>query len=185
MGMFDSVWVKCPTCGEENEFQSKSGECILGQYDLDNCPADVMANVNRHSPCECDCGTLYEVDIPSRKAIAIPLPKEPEKIGSDDKEHRKRLAILELHLGSEYYRLGEFHNNISNAMEEYNLSNEPAEQQDIPMEKDAVNFGIWLSKNEAESLATDHWRFRNNSTHTTAQLYKIYKIESPKEEKES
>lgn len=24
MGMFDSVWVKCPKCGTENEFQTKS-----------------------------------------------------------------------------------------------------------------------------------------------------------------
>ena len=69
MGMFDSVMVKCPNCGQENEFQSKSGECFLEVYTLENCPDDVMANVNRHSPCECDCGTKYEVDIENRKAI--------------------------------------------------------------------------------------------------------------------
>lgn len=70
MGMFDTVWVKCPNCGEENNFQSKSGECILGNYDLEDAPDDVMVNVNRHAPIECDkCKCKYEVDIPNKKAI--------------------------------------------------------------------------------------------------------------------
>lgn len=69
MGMFDSVWIKCPNCGEENEFQSKSGECLLGNYDLDNCPEDVLQDVNRHSPVVCECGASYSVDIVSRKVI--------------------------------------------------------------------------------------------------------------------
>ena len=68
--MFDSVWVKCPQCGEENDFQSKSGECILGNYNLDECPEDVLQNINRHSPIECEeCGCKYEVDIVNRKAV--------------------------------------------------------------------------------------------------------------------
>lgn len=71
MGCYDTVWVKCPKCGIENSFQSKSGECLLDDYDLENCPDDVMANVNRHSPCHCECGTTYEVDIVNRKAIIV------------------------------------------------------------------------------------------------------------------
>lgn len=80
--MFDSVWVKCPKCGSENEFQSKSGMKILGCYDLENAPEDVMIDVNRHSPCECEeCGTLYEVDVLNRVAIlsSILSFKEPSK----------------------------------------------------------------------------------------------------------
>lgn len=73
MGMFDSVWVKCPKCNEENEFQSKSGECDLSNYTLENCPDDVLSNVNRHSPVECDCGCKYEVDINTRKTIITNL----------------------------------------------------------------------------------------------------------------
>ena len=69
MGMYDSVIVRCPKCGKENEFQSKSGECLLDVYTLENCPDDVMVNVNRHSPCECNCGFNYEVDIEKRKAV--------------------------------------------------------------------------------------------------------------------
>ena len=69
MGMYDSVMVKCPNYGQEKEFQSKSGKCILEVYTLENCPDDIMANVNRRSPYKCDCGTSFEVDIENRKAI--------------------------------------------------------------------------------------------------------------------
>jgi len=69
MGMFDSVWVKCPKCNEENEFQSKSGDCLLSDYSLENCPNDVLQDVNRHSPYECECGCKYSVDIKNRKVI--------------------------------------------------------------------------------------------------------------------
>ena len=69
MGMYDSVWVKCPKCDTENEFQSKSGDCSLEHYTLENCPEDVLANVNRHSPCNCECGAIYSVDISIRKPI--------------------------------------------------------------------------------------------------------------------
>lgn len=67
--MYDSVMVNCPKCGQENEFQSKSGECLLYVYTLYNCPNDVMSNVNRHSPCKCECGFEYEVDVKNRKAV--------------------------------------------------------------------------------------------------------------------
>lgn len=32
MGMFDSLYVNCPECGNELEFQSKSGECFCSSY---------------------------------------------------------------------------------------------------------------------------------------------------------
>ena len=72
MGMFDTVWVKCPKCGNENGFQSKSGGCKNENYDLDDCPDDVIENVNRHSPVECEvCGSKYKVDIANRKAVIV------------------------------------------------------------------------------------------------------------------
>lgn len=67
--MYDSVMVNCPKCGQENEFQSKSGECLLDVYTLENCPKDVLIDVNRHSPCKCKCGFKYEVDKEQRKAV--------------------------------------------------------------------------------------------------------------------
>lgn len=64
MGMFDTVTVPCPTCGERREFQSKSGECKLETYTLDDAPDDVLLDVNRHSPLRCHvCGTRYSVEI--------------------------------------------------------------------------------------------------------------------------
>ena len=73
MGMFDSVWVRCPKCETENEFQTKSGNCFLEEYTLENCPDDVLSDINRHAPIECYyCGTSFRVDIQPRKAIIEP-----------------------------------------------------------------------------------------------------------------
>jgi hypothetical protein len=71
MGMFDSIIVSCPKCGQEHEFQSKGGDCLLDVYNLDNSPDDVLSNANRHSPVKCDCGVLLEIDIENRKVIII------------------------------------------------------------------------------------------------------------------
>lgn len=67
--MFDRVWVKCPKCGADNEFQTKSGECCLDNYTLEDCPVDALVDVNRHSPCLCECGAYYMVDTIGRKAV--------------------------------------------------------------------------------------------------------------------
>ena len=69
--MYDVVLVECPKCGTENEFQSKGGYCLLMRYNLEDCPDDVLSDVNRHSPCYCDCGTLYGVDIKNRKTVLV------------------------------------------------------------------------------------------------------------------
>lgn len=53
MGMFDSLYVKC-TCGKEVEFQSKTGECSLARYTLDDCPPKVAAGlIGETQTCEC------------------------------------------------------------------------------------------------------------------------------------
>ena len=67
--MYDTVLVNCPSCGKEHEFQSKSGECLLGEYTLQDCPSDVLRDVNRHSPYRCSCKALFEVDKEQRKPI--------------------------------------------------------------------------------------------------------------------
>lgn len=69
--MFDSVLVKCPKCGEENEFQTKSGDCYLENYTLEDCPNDVLLDVNRHAPYHCKCNAFYKVDVENRKAILV------------------------------------------------------------------------------------------------------------------
>lgn len=62
--MFDVVFVPCPDCGEESEFQIKGGGCDMKYHILSDCPEDVLLDINRHSPNKCDnCGIEYEVDI--------------------------------------------------------------------------------------------------------------------------
>ena len=50
MGVYDTVIVPCPTCGECGEFQSKSGKCLLETYSLDEAPDDILLDVNRDGP---------------------------------------------------------------------------------------------------------------------------------------
>jgi len=45
MGMFDSVWVKCPYCGDRVEFQSKAGQCLCNHYVINNVPAPIAADI--------------------------------------------------------------------------------------------------------------------------------------------
>jgi hypothetical protein len=71
MGMYDSVIINCPKCNTELEFQSKSGECLLQYYTLENCPEDVFANINRHSPHKCKCGSLVSVNEQTKEIIVL------------------------------------------------------------------------------------------------------------------
>ena len=64
MGMFDSVMVPCPKCGELSEFQSKGGDCNLSIFTLSDAPASVLSDVNRHAPNVCaKCGTRFAVKV--------------------------------------------------------------------------------------------------------------------------
>jgi endogenous inhibitor of DNA gyrase (YacG/DUF329 family) len=63
MGMYDIVMVPCPTCGERIESQSKSGDCVLATYRLEDAPDAVLLDVNRHAPFVCaKCGTSFAVE---------------------------------------------------------------------------------------------------------------------------
>ncbi len=63
MGCFDTIIVNCPRCGEPYFAQSKSGECLLREYKLEECPQDVLADVNRHAPFVCNCGAIFHVEL--------------------------------------------------------------------------------------------------------------------------
>lgn len=68
MGCYDTVMVPCPDCGVKEEFQTKSGDCCLWVYEIEDAPEDVLAGVNRHAPYACQkCGTLFYV-----KMLAVP-----------------------------------------------------------------------------------------------------------------
>ena len=65
MGVYDSIIAKCPICGKEMEFQTKSGECTLACYQLEEFSTmedpQAMLDVNRHAPNEC-CGKQWAVE---------------------------------------------------------------------------------------------------------------------------
>ena len=73
MGVYDTVLVPCPKCGQLCEAQSKSGDCLCRTYTLDEAPSNVLENVNRHAPFECHkCGTYFYVDLRVYvKAVAV------------------------------------------------------------------------------------------------------------------
>ena len=82
MGMFDTVLVPCPTCGTTSDFQSKSGDCTLAAYTLDEAPDDVLMDVNRHSPQTCrKCGTRFGVKL---KVLTNVIVWPPEETLDDD-----------------------------------------------------------------------------------------------------
>jgi hypothetical protein len=58
MGMFDSLRIKCKNCGNDLELQSKAGECVLRDYDIHSCPANIAMDLSGESK-ECEnCGTI-------------------------------------------------------------------------------------------------------------------------------
>lgn len=66
MGVFDSIHVRCPACGANIEFQSKSGDCFLQNYSLFSAPADVIVGT---SPEQCACGRVWRLVLPSVQPV--------------------------------------------------------------------------------------------------------------------
>lgn len=46
MGEYDSVWVKCPKCGSEIEYQSKAGSCSFKNYRSSSVPENIANDIN-------------------------------------------------------------------------------------------------------------------------------------------
>ncbi len=91
MGMYDTILVPCPKCGERYDAQSKSGECSLQVFSFEECPEDVMRNVNRHAPFVCECGTAFMVEFKPEPIIVRTIEVEtndfpilPEDYGIGD-----------------------------------------------------------------------------------------------------
>jgi len=63
MGMYDSVCIRCPECGTEVEFQTKSGDCICARYTYDNVPANVAGGLDGEIE-ECpECGHMVQIKL--------------------------------------------------------------------------------------------------------------------------
>lgn len=67
MGMFDTIIIECPECGNEIECQSKSGDCTLKRLSLRRACAkgdEALFDINRHAPHVCNkCGKAWEVQV--------------------------------------------------------------------------------------------------------------------------
>jgi hypothetical protein len=76
MGMFDTVWVPCPQCGERAKAQSKLGPCELKDYHMETAPLDVLAGlIHDHWTCE-KCGTRFLVAVQSLATTVRDLQEE-------------------------------------------------------------------------------------------------------------
>lgn len=63
MGMFDSVYIRCPDCGTSIEFQSKTGDCCCIGYTLDDVPSNVARGIDGDIE-ECpECGRMVQIKI--------------------------------------------------------------------------------------------------------------------------
>ena len=72
MGMYDTVLVPCPRCGAVTQAQSKSGDCLLHEFHLADCPYNILADVNRHAPFTCEeCGTRFGVQVYFTASVRI------------------------------------------------------------------------------------------------------------------
>jgi len=77
MGVYDTVVIPCPDCGELYYAQSKgSNNCSLRMFDLHNAPNDVMSDVNRHAPFKCECGTTFDVTMIHQAQVRLLERKE-------------------------------------------------------------------------------------------------------------
>ena len=45
MGMFDSVYFKCPHCGKDTEVQSKAGDCTLDNFWQNRVPPQIAIDL--------------------------------------------------------------------------------------------------------------------------------------------
>ena len=60
MSMFDSVFARCPNCGEEVEFRSKAGVCYLCRYNMNSVPAEIAQDLIGATET-CKCGEVLKL----------------------------------------------------------------------------------------------------------------------------
>jgi len=62
MGMFDSLYVNCPKCKKQLEFQSKSGECLLSVYTKESLTPQVAIGMNGDIVKCKSCGNSFKLE---------------------------------------------------------------------------------------------------------------------------
>lgn len=70
MGMFDTVFFKCPTCNAELEEQTKSGECLLRRYHQSSVPVVAVSGLDNKIYCD-NCQSQFKVNFPERISLTL------------------------------------------------------------------------------------------------------------------
>ena len=90
MGMFDSLYIKCPKCGKEMELQSKSGACAMFSYTQKYLPIDVAMGLSDEVwRCEfCDTHWKFHLESPTKaKFRLIKTNKKKDFDGNHNPDH--------------------------------------------------------------------------------------------------
>lgn len=78
MGMFDTLLIRCPNCGEIHEQQTKTDPCLLLDYELHAAPLDVLAYV-AHRAIKClECGNHFLVEVQTMATVVPTLQLEKD-----------------------------------------------------------------------------------------------------------
>jgi predicted RNA-binding Zn-ribbon protein involved in translation (DUF1610 family) len=71
MGMFDSLFVRCPACGSEIEMQSKAGDRLLHRFTPADVPPEIAGDVHGAEE-RCDaCGVVVRVTTKCTVEVSI------------------------------------------------------------------------------------------------------------------
>ena len=62
MGMFDTVIVRCPHCGQKSKQQTKNGPCRLLEVSLPNAPLSMLHGIDGRCSCE-HCTEFFHVKV--------------------------------------------------------------------------------------------------------------------------
>lgn len=73
MGMFDSVWFRCPKCEEDMEAQSKAGECSLIDYRSSSVPESIAKDIAGEWVYCKKCKTSYQIEDRKEKMVKMRL----------------------------------------------------------------------------------------------------------------
>lgn len=61
MGVYDSVFFKCPKCGEDIEEQSKAGACLCRNIEPEEVPFEIAVDLV-NTECKCySCGSSFQI----------------------------------------------------------------------------------------------------------------------------
>lgn len=62
MGMFDTAFVRCPSCYREIELQSKADKCLCYNYNIYDAPPSIQADLAGAHECP-HCAKMFIVTV--------------------------------------------------------------------------------------------------------------------------